>query len=99
MLETSVNRGVASENLPDAAEARLVLECVRRALAPDFPADPDTERSAPRADSRDLFSIENLSAMDWPRVALIAAHHGVLPLVYRRLQAAAGVPAAALEQI
>ena len=103
MLEASVTNAIPGKNLSDGAAARLVLECVRRDLAPADGLSRAIGLEADRIDAHGRphrgFSAEDFAALDWDRVAVIAGHHGVLPLIYRRLQSASGVPAAALERM
>jgi Uncharacterised nucleotidyltransferase len=63
----------------------VVIECLRQETAP--------------ADSARDFPVGDLRAIDWRVLTVITAHHGVLPLVYRRLQAVPGVPRPALERM
>lgn len=76
-------------------EARLILRCLRRepaAIANGGTADPDV--FSPSGEPAIA-----LDRIDWDLLTLAAGSHGVLPLVYRRLKSADGIPASALARM
>ena len=90
MVEIDVNTSEGIERATGAdfdREARLILRCLRRSTSANGGGD------APDDFARDCERI------DWDRLTVVAATHGVLPLVYRRLKAAAGLPPEALTRM
>lgn len=68
-----------------SAEARLVVACLRRECGG---GDPAAE-----------MAIADAATLNWTLVASHAGHHGVLPLVYRRLRRTAGIAPERLDRM
>ena len=85
----NIGHGIIGASL--SPEERLILCCLRRDSAAFANGLNDSG-------VRGLASESGLALdrIDWDRVTFAAGSHGVLPLVYRRLKSADGIPPAAL---
>ena len=91
-LKIDVNLADRTNNVGFDREAQLILQCLRR--------EADSAAKDGAADAHDSNGLAiAVDAVDWDRLTLVAAWHGVLPLVYRRLTAVGGLPSQALTRM
>src|SRR5450755_4548201 len=91
MLEINVTSGNGIVGANFSPEERLILYCLRWDSAARANG-ADTTGATRFAEKIGLA----LDRIDWKRVTLAAGSHGVLPLVYRQVKSADGVPPGAL---
>jgi hypothetical protein len=95
ILEISVNTGDRNIDASFDREARLILRGLRRDA--DFAARDGATDTGVSHDFGELGVAPE--GIDWDRLTLVAASHGVLPLVYRRLKSARNIPPEALTRM
>ncbi len=92
ILEIDVNTGGGTIGAGFDLEARLILRCLRRAQS-------SVANDAADSAVAHLDFARDRDHIDWERLTLAAATHGVLPLVYRRLKGVRDLPPEALTRM